>query len=58
MKITINTVHKKWDNTIYGGELTLFDFEGHHTMATMTDRIVNDLKFDKQCKRNIELRKK
>lgn len=57
MTITFNTVHRKGVNNTYGGELTLFDFEGHHTMVSMTGKIVSDLQFDKQCKRNIKLRK-
>ena len=44
--------------TTYGGELTLFDFDGKHTLKTMADKIMRDLAFDKQCKKNIELREK
>lgn len=38
----------------FGGELTLFDFEGHHTMSTMTKKIMRDFAFDKQCGQNIK----
>lgn len=40
------------DHTTYGGELSLFDFEGHHTMQSMANRIAADLRFDKMCKQN------
>lgn len=46
----------KADHTTYGGELSLFDFDGHHTMTTMASKLIKDNAFDKQCKRNIELR--
>lgn len=48
----------KVDHTTYGGTLSSFDFEGHHTMATMAQRIISDFNFDKRCKKNIELRNK
>ena len=38
----------------FGGELTLFDFEGHHTMSTMAQKIMRDFAFDKQCGQNIK----
>lgn len=44
------------DNTTYGGELSLFDFYGHHTMATMSKKILHDHIFDNQCKKSRELR--
>lgn len=47
----------KPDHTTYAGELTQFDFEGHHTMATMAQRIRTAIAFDKQCEKNIKLRK-
>lgn len=48
----------KVDHTTYGGALSSFDFEGHHTMTTMAQRIISDFNFDKRCKKNIELRDK
>lgn len=45
------------DHTSYYGELTLFDFEGHQTMKSMSDKILRDWNFDKQCRKNAELRK-
>lgn len=44
------------DHTTFGGELSSFDFDGHRTMASMTEKIIRDLAFDKQCRKNIELR--
>ena len=38
------------DHRTYGGELTEFDFEGHHNMCTMAKRIVEQLRFDNMCK--------
>lgn len=46
------------DHRTYGGELTLFDFEGHHTMATMTNKIMKDYAFDMQRKKDIEARER
>lgn len=42
------------DHRTFGGELTLFDFEGHQTMATMANKIMRDYAFDMQRKRDIE----
>lgn len=39
------------DHRTFGGELTLFDFEGHHTMATMANKIIRDYAFDMQRKK-------
>lgn len=40
------------DHSTFGGELNLFDFEGHHTMSSMANRIATDLRFDNTCKQN------
>lgn len=40
----------------YGGELNLFDYEGHHTMSTMAQRIFHDWRFDNTCKANCKFR--
>lgn len=40
------------DHRTYGGELTEFDFEGHHNMCTMAKRIAEQLRFDNMCKQN------
>lgn len=44
----------KVDHSTFGGELTPFDFDGHHTMATMTSRIIRSFSFDRRCQRNIQ----
>lgn len=44
------------DHTSYYGELTLFDFDGHQTMQSMSDKIIRDWNFDKQCRKNAEFR--
>ncbi len=49
--------HVTDDHSSYYGELTLFDFEGHQTMKSMSDKIIRDWNFDKQCRKNEENRK-
>ncbi len=44
------------DHTTYGGKLSSFDFDGHHTMATMAKKISYDHIFDNQCQKNIKLK--
>lgn len=46
------------NHNTYGGEITLFDFEGHHTLSTMAARIASDLRFDEQCRKNIEAKER
>ena len=46
------TVQLSLDNTTYGGELSLFDFDGHQTLKSMANRIAHDLRFDGMCKQN------
>lgn len=46
------------DHRTYGGELTAFDFEGHHTMETMTNKIMSAYRFDRRCKLNAENRER
>lgn len=43
-------------HTKFGGVLTLFDFDGHHTLASMARKIASDQAFDRQCQKNIEFR--
>jgi hypothetical protein len=40
------------DHRTYGGELSLFDFEGHHTMSSMANRIAADSRFNNMCKQS------
>lgn len=49
-----NRIYK--DHTTFGGIISPFDFDGHHTMATMAGKILSEQKFDMQCKKNAELR--
>lgn len=44
----------KPDHRTYGGDITLFDFEGHHTLASMSDKIRSAESFDKRCCNNIK----
>lgn len=44
------------DHKTFGGEITPFDFDGHHTMSTMAKKIYSDYQFDKQCKKNEKTR--
>ena len=44
------------DRTTFGGVLNSFDFDGHHKMKKMSDKIISDGRFDKQCKKNEEER--
>lgn len=44
----------KVDHTTFGGELSLFDFEGHRTLSNMAEKIASDLRFDKMCRKNLE----
>lgn len=46
----------KVDYKRYAGEITPFDFEGHHTLKTMTNKILRDYAFDRQCEQNIRHR--
>lgn len=49
-----NTIYNT--NNTFGGVLTNYSFGGHLTMAEIADDIMNGMIFDKQCKRNAELR--
>lgn len=42
------------DHTTFGGNITLFDFEGYNSLTMIADKIVSDWRFDANCKRNIE----
>lgn len=56
-----DTLHRtgynyKPDHRTYGGEIELFDYEGHNTMCSMADEIRQAESFDKKCKENIKSR--
>lgn len=40
------------DYTTFGGTLSQFDFDGHHTLSSMADKIESDFRFDKKCKKD------
>lgn len=44
------------DHTSYYGEITPFDFDGHQTMKSVSDKIIRDWNFDKRCRKNAEFR--
>lgn len=44
------------DHSTFGGIICDFDFSGHHTMASMVDRIIQDQRFDERCRRNVTAR--
>lgn len=52
------TGNYKVDHTTFGGDITLFDFEGHHTLSSIADKIASDLRFDEQCRKNISNKEK
>lgn len=43
----------------YGGYIFASDFcTGYEGTRNIAERIINDWKFDKQCKKNLEIRKR
>lgn len=48
------TGNYKVDHTTFGGELSLFDFEGHRTLSNMAEKIASDLRFNEMCRKNWE----
>ena len=52
--ITQLTRNHKIDHTTFGGMIYKEDIDGYHSMSNATSRIISDLEFDKQCKKNIE----
>lgn len=44
------------EHTTFGGVLTPFDFDGHHTLVSMARKIAVDQAFDRQFRKNIEFR--
>lgn len=41
------------DHSTFGGDITLFDFEGHQTLTSMADKIASDFRFNERCRKNI-----
>ena len=50
------TGNYKIDHSTYGGIINSFDFDGHCSMANVADKIMDDLRFDEQCRKNLESR--
>ena len=46
------------DHSTFGGILYNFDYDGCHTLKSMSDRIIADWKFDEKCRKNAENRNK
>lgn len=46
------------DHSTFGGEISNYDFDGHPTMSDIVSKILSDLRFDEQCKKNIENRER
>lgn len=40
------------DHTTFGGNIYNYDFEGYNSMSDIAVRIISDLKFDEQCRKN------
>lgn len=40
----------------YGGVIYNYDYDAHHTMADIANRIAADLKFEKKCKQSAKFR--
>lgn len=59
-----NVTNQKIDHTKFGGYICLSDFNTNHRGKSNThgssimDRIIQDQKFDQQCRKNLEFRKK
>lgn len=50
------TGNYKVDHSTYGGEITLSDFEGYHSMALVASNIYKSNAFDRHCKQCSEAR--
>lgn len=44
------------NHTTYGGIISSYDFGRHCTLKNIADKVMADLQFDRQCRRNTELR--
>lgn len=48
----------KPDHTRFGGLISPSDFDRETTMSDVVGRIISDMKFDEQCRKNILARRK
>lgn len=44
------------DHSSFGGNIYNYDFDGYNSISSIASRIISDLKFDEQCRKNIQLR--
>ncbi len=44
-------------NSTFGGNIYNYDYEGYNSMSDITSRIISDLRFDEQCRKNTINRK-
>ncbi len=42
------------DYSTFGGIIYKGDYDTYHSLSDITSRIITDMRFDKQCKKNIE----
>ncbi len=50
------TSSNKMNYSTFGGLIYLSDYDTSHTPGNIVQRIITDMNFDKQCKRNSENR--
>jgi hypothetical protein len=43
----------KVDRSTFGGLISAFDIDGHHTMVSMAEKIAKDQSFDRMCRRSL-----
>lgn len=58
MTTTINITRNHNLHNTYGGCIYDSDFNTEHSYGNIVSRIISDQRFDIQCKKNIEFRKK
>ena len=52
------TGNYKPNHSTFGGKIYNYDFNGYTSISDITERIISDRKFDEQCRKNIQNRKK
>ena len=58
MREEIYTVAYDRNHIHFGGNVSDYSFNGHTTLSDMAKHIMNDLKFDEDCKRDAMTRDK
>ena len=54
MNLAKNYLPNKPDHSTFGGIISEFDFNGHHTMTSIASRIESDWAFDRSCRKNVK----